>query len=212
MRDVLETAPFISVFTERTLGVFVTAARGTEELAIQFDGIPGPDFLGDRAAFPIDTAFIDRTEIVFGAQGLLGGFGGLGGTVNMVRKMPTLERQASAEATVDERGSYRLVGDVSGPLNRSGSIRGRWIVGGQIRYQSEVYDEGLDADPPYRVEQPAYTLVDLMARYRITDDLAVLLNVDNLFDETCYDGISWPRHGNTFGAPRSGSLTLSAAF
>ena len=96
MREVLETAPFISVFTERTPGVFVAAARGTEDLAIQFDGIPGPEFLGDRDAFPIDTAFIDRTEIVFGAQGLLGGFGGLGGTINMVRKMPTRELPATA--------------------------------------------------------------------------------------------------------------------
>jgi outer membrane receptor for ferric coprogen and ferric-rhodotorulic acid len=51
-----------------------------------------------------------------------------------------------------------------------------------------------------------------MARYRIDERVSLLLNVDNVFDETYYDGISWVRHGNTFGAPRTAMLTLSAAF
>lgn len=152
MRDVLETAPFISVFTERTPGTFVATARGSEDLAIQFDGIPGPDVLGDRAAFPIDTAFIDRTEIIFGAQGLLGGFGGLAGTLNMVRKMPTTERFYGGEAMVDERGSYRLVGDVSGPLNTSGRLRGR-LIGVLDDYDSFV-------DEAWTKRQSAYGVLE----------------------------------------------------
>jgi outer membrane receptor for ferric coprogen and ferric-rhodotorulic acid len=93
---------------------------------------------------------------------------------------------------------------------------GRWTVGGQVRYQSEVYDEGVFDETggsfPYRVEQPGYTLVDLMAKYRIIEDVHVVLNVDNVFDKTYYDGISYVKHGNTYGAPRTASLTLRAAF
>lgn len=139
MRDVLETAPFIDVYTERSPGTCSFTTRGTEDMNVQFDGIPGPSSICDRGAMPFDTAFIDRTEIVYGAQGLLGGAGGAGGTINIVRKMPTTAFQAAGDAGVDERGSYRLVGDVSGPFTPSGSVRGRLI--GVVDDQQSFVDE-----------------------------------------------------------------------
>lgn len=51
-----------------------------------------------------------------------------------------------------------------------------------------------------------------MAAYRVTDQVALRLNVENLFDKTYHAGISWPAHGQNYGAPRTTSLTLSAAF
>lgn len=75
MRDMLQAAPFVDIQTERGPGVYMSNTRGTEEMTIQFDTIPGPDPILDRAALPFDTTFIDCAEIVYGAQGLLGGAG-----------------------------------------------------------------------------------------------------------------------------------------
>ena len=128
MRDVLNAAPFVNVQSERNNGVFYPQARGGEYLNIQFDGIPGPGNIGLQDALPMDTAIFDRIEILYGAQGLLAGYGTAGGVINMVRKMPTPEFQASAEAGVDSEGGYRLVGDVSGPLNAARTVRGRFVA------------------------------------------------------------------------------------
>ena len=92
-------------------------------------------------------------------------------------------------------------------------LRGeRWTVGGQLRWQSSIYNEGEECSVAYRVEQPAYTVVDLMAEYRLTEKASLYFNVENVFDETYYNGISYPVHGQTFGPPRTASLTLVAEF
>lgn len=139
MREVLQTAPFVNVQSERNNGVFFAMARGGEYLNIQFDGIPGPGDIGLQGAMPLDTAFFDRMEVVVGAQGLLAGYGSAGGVINLVRKMPTPEFQASVEASLDSEGGYRLVGDMSGPLNPSGSLRGRFV--GVYDYGDSFIDE-----------------------------------------------------------------------
>jgi len=74
-----------------------------------------------------------------------------------------------------------------------------------------IFAEGEEA-VPYRVEQPAYTVVDLMAEYRLTEKASLLFNVDNVFDKSYYNGIAYPTHGQTFGPPRSAGLTLLATF
>lgn len=127
VRNVLEAAPFLNVQSERNNGVFYPQARGGEYLNIQFDGIPGPNNVGFQDALPLDSAIFDRVEVLYGAQGLLAGYGNAGGVINLVRKMPTPEFQASAEAGIDSEGGYRLVGDVSGPLNAAGTVRGRFV-------------------------------------------------------------------------------------
>lgn len=127
MKDVLDTAPFIDVYTERSPGVYVANSRGIADFNTQFDGIPGSGAVIGRAVIPFNTAFLDRAEIVYGPQGLLVGAGGSGGVINMVRKMPTDVRQLGAEASTYSEGGYRLVGDVSGPLNSAKTVRGRLV-------------------------------------------------------------------------------------
>ncbi len=55
-------------------------------------------------------------------------------------------------------------------------------VGGSLRWQSDIYS---DVTRPVntRFTQDSYTLVDLMARYKINENLLVNLNVNNLFNE-----------------------------
>ncbi len=127
MKDVLDTAPFINVYTERSPGVYVANSRGIAEFNTQFDGIPGSGAVVGRAVIPFNTAFLDRTEIIYGPQGLLVGAGGSGGVINMVRKMPTEARQIGGEVTAYSEGGYRIVGDVSGPLNAGKTVRGRLV-------------------------------------------------------------------------------------
>ena len=129
MRDVLETAPFVNVQSERNNGVFFPQSRGGEYLNIQFDGIPGPADIGLQEALPLDTAIFDRVEILYGAQGLLAGYGSAGGVINLVRKMPTPEYQAIGEAEPRYRrrlpaGRRRL----RAARTRTGTVRGRFVA------------------------------------------------------------------------------------
>ncbi|MEC5319438.1 TonB-dependent siderophore receptor [Brenneria populi subsp. brevivirga] len=75
-----------------------------------------------------DLAIYDRVEILRGASGLTQGNGEPGGTVNLVRKKPTYDFQASASTGIGSWDNYRSEIDVSGPLNDDASLRGR-IVG-----------------------------------------------------------------------------------
>nr|WP_275944059.1 TonB-dependent siderophore receptor [Azomonas macrocytogenes] len=74
-----------------------------------------------------DLAVYDRVEVLRGASGLTQGSGEPGGTVNLVRKAPTREFQASANLGTGSWDNHRSELDVSGPLNDDGSLRGRFV-------------------------------------------------------------------------------------
>lgn len=118
-------------------GVFVyeSAGNGTDyysrgfALQTQYDGVPNPIGISQSNRNPlIDTAFLDRVEVVQGAAGLTAGAGTPGGTINLVRKRPTESWQAQAELQLGSWQQWRLVGDLSGPLVASGRIRGRLVA------------------------------------------------------------------------------------
>ncbi|RCW69293.1 TonB-dependent siderophore receptor [Pseudorhodoferax soli] len=75
-----------------------------------------------------DLAEIDRVEVLKGSSGLVNGDGDYGGTVNLIRKRPTREFQASAKASVGSWSAYRADADISGPLNAAGTLRGRLVA------------------------------------------------------------------------------------
>ncbi|WP_323658321.1 TonB-dependent siderophore receptor [Pectobacterium versatile] len=74
-----------------------------------------------------DLAIYDRVEILRGASGLSQGNGEPGGTVNLVRKQPTHNFQASGSVGAGSWDNYRSELDVSGPLNDDASLRGRLV-------------------------------------------------------------------------------------
>lgn len=82
-------------------------------------------------------------------------------------------------------------------------------VGGGVRWQSRAYTQLKDPLGAQRViEQDAYAVVDLMARYQISRDVSARLNVYNVFD-TYYH----PDPGSTYyGAPRAFRLGLDMRF
>lgn len=85
-------------------------------------------------------------------------------------------------------------------------------VGGGARWQSAgwqtVYNWGYDnrAGRYEKFTQDPYWLVDLMARYQITDNLSATVNVNNLFDKAYYTNIGF-YDSAYYGDPRNVMVT-----
>ncbi|WP_236903951.1 TonB-dependent siderophore receptor [Comamonas serinivorans] len=75
-----------------------------------------------------DMAEIDRIEVLKGSSGLVNGDGAYGGTVNLIRKRPTRDFQASANLGVGSNSTRRGDVDIGGPLNEAGTLRGRFVA------------------------------------------------------------------------------------
>ncbi len=106
-------------------------ARGFEITNLQYDGVPTT--LDDRIFVPPDLAMFERVEVLKGPAGLLNGMGGPGGAVNIVRKTPKKTLEGYGELSAGSWANYRGEGDVTGPLNESGSLRGRFVGAYQDR-------------------------------------------------------------------------------
>lgn len=103
-------------------------SRGYQIDAIQYDGATVVQSSGGGSFIQSDSAIIDRAEILRGATGMLRGAGNPSGTVNLVRKRPTRDFQASGSVTAGSWDSQRYVADLSGALTDNGAIRGRVIA------------------------------------------------------------------------------------
>jgi outer-membrane receptor for ferric coprogen and ferric-rhodotorulic acid len=108
-------------------------ARGSQ-LGIEFDGVPTLSGLQYQLQF--DLAMYDRVEIMRGPAGSIDGMGEPGGVVNLVRKRPQDQFHLAAETQVDSFGSVRQMIDVTGPLNKDGTVRGRAVLVGSDGTQS----------------------------------------------------------------------------
>lgn len=83
-------------------------------------------------------------------------------------------------------------------------------IGGGVNWQDSIYTYALNpAGNPEKIEQDAYALVNLMARYEVTNDLSVQVNANNVTDEKYFD-IFDAYGAMTYGAPRS--ITTSAKY
>ncbi|TDW64571.1 outer membrane receptor for ferric coprogen and ferric-rhodotorulic acid [Novosphingobium sp. PhB55] len=119
---------------EQTVGVTVQrnetdrteySSRGFDITNFQVDGI-GLPLLG-AVDGDLDTILYERVEIVRGANAIMTGVGNPSATVNYLRKRPTTTFQANASAYAGSFDMWRLEGDVSGPINASGTLRARVI-------------------------------------------------------------------------------------
>lgn len=105
-------------------------ARGFDITNFQRDGLGLPLPYGIQNG-DVDTAMFERIEVIRGANGLMSSTGNPSATVNFVRKLPTAEPRGSARLTAGSWERVRAETDVSGPLNRSGSVRGRLVLAGE---------------------------------------------------------------------------------
>lgn len=86
-------------------------------------------------------------------------------------------------------------------------------VGAGLSWQNKTYAfvtrPGASGD--FKFVQEAYTLVDLMARYQVTEALAVAANASNLTDEKYYNNLGF-YNGGYYGDARKFSLSLDYRF
>ncbi|WP_287031078.1 TonB-dependent siderophore receptor [Pseudomonas sp. UBA6310] len=88
------------------------------------------------------------------------------------------------------------------------SIGNGLTIGGGVNWQSEIYSDGVGPARDQRFTQDDYAVVDVMARYPITEQLSATLNLNNLLDEEYYTSSS----SSYFGAPRNATLGLRMEF
>lgn len=97
---------------------------------------------------------------------------------------------------------------LSGPLDQL-------TIGGGVTWRSDAYAEAINpVDPinqPNQIEQDAFALVNLMARYDLTEQVSLQANVDNVFDETYYSQIDFFDQYR-YGAPRNYTVALTYRF
>ncbi|MCW2269568.1 Ferripyoverdine receptor precursor [compost metagenome] len=152
--DVLRSTPGVSGQTYDSDRVDFSS-RGQVITNYQYDGVNTIyDGVYGEGTAHVDMAIYDRVEVLKGATGLMTGSGDPSATVNLIRKKPTAQFQASLAGSAGSWDNYRGEGDVSGPLNDSGTVRGRFVgaqqdkQGYQDHYQQkkEVYYGILEAD------------------------------------------------------------------
>lgn len=105
-------------------------ARGFEINNFQLDGVitsplamEGLSGIGTR-----DMAVYDHVVVVRGATGLLSGAGDPSASINLVRKRPTADFQASAGLSLGRWNRRRIEADVSTPFDAAGRTGGRLVV------------------------------------------------------------------------------------
>ncbi|KQB52881.1 ligand-gated channel [Pseudomonas endophytica] len=152
--DVMRHTPGITVSTydsERTNYY----SRGFSIVNFQYDGIPTlRDTQYSAGQTLSDMAIYDRVEVIKGANGLLAGAGGAGGTINLIRKKPTADFQGNIELGAGSWDNYRTQVSVSGPLTETGNVRGRAVAAYQDKHSfldhysrdTSVYYGILEAD------------------------------------------------------------------
>lgn len=110
-------------------------ARGFALDNVMYDGLPTSldSSQLSQDLLSADMALYDRVEIVRGATGLMQGAGNPAAAINLIRKRPTRDFQASIEGSAGSWDRYRTDVDVSGPLNDNASVRGRMVTAYQTQ-------------------------------------------------------------------------------
>lgn len=105
-------------------------ARGFAITDFQVDGLPSYSGSTNQE---YDTAFYDRIEVIRGANGLLSAAGVPSATVNLLRKRPGKEFDASFAVSAGTWDFRRMQADVTAPLTSDGRFRSRVVVAYQDR-------------------------------------------------------------------------------
>jgi outer-membrane receptor for ferric coprogen and ferric-rhodotorulic acid len=89
----------------------------------------------------------------------------------------------------------------------------RLTLGGGVNYRSEAFTTAPNpiTSAPFRFEQEGFTLVNLMARYALTDNVQLQANVENLLDETYYSQMGTFSQYR-YGAPRNFNVGVNFTF
>lgn len=114
--------------TKRDFGptASVYLSRGYEIDTMLLDGTPIDSAIGVTDTM-FDTAVLDRVEVLRGPAGLIQGSGEPSGTVNLARKRAQEEFGFQSALSYGSHDAYRGEIDVTGALDESGQLRGRFV-------------------------------------------------------------------------------------
>jgi iron complex outermembrane receptor protein len=129
---------------------------------------------------------IDRVEVIKGPQGVLYGFGGFGGAINLVTKAPLREWRGEVMSRVGSFGAYSGGFDVGGPLSEDGDLRFR--LNGELE-ESELFVHDFDLNRRNFDFQLDWDVSD---SFRVHTDVAYLSR-----EQTSYSGL--PLFGTVIG-------------
>jgi len=123
LEDLLRQTPgiTISAYTSRETSI---QSRGAALQDIRVDGSP---ITGDGWTF-FDLSHYDHVEVLRGVDGLFGSSGQPGGSLNLSRKRALNTSQYSAALSAGSWNNFRVEGDITGPLNTDGTLRGRLVA------------------------------------------------------------------------------------
>lgn len=134
LNDAMRYAPGVSVAqddSERTSFY----SRGFQISSWMLDGLPTTQNVTSIAP---NLAMFDRVEVLRGPDGIMNGFGSEGGAVDLVRKRAPSAFTNSFEVSGGTYNTFSGTADVGGPLNSSGTIRGRLV--GNLQTQDLTQD------------------------------------------------------------------------
>ncbi|ALO39006.1 hypothetical protein UZ73_12480 [Alcaligenes faecalis] len=206
--QVMEQSPGVSrrQYGDDGAGYTSFQARGFNITNYVIDGVPTTTaaLQGYGGVSVMDTAIYDNVAIVRGATGLLSGAGEPSASIMMQRKRPTAEFQGQVSAGVGSWDRYRGMADISGPLNDSGSVRGRLVA---------AYDQSRSWKDGYKGKRDVFYGVieaDLGAR---TVARLGLEHMDNRYDGSSMHAFSVSdTDGNLVEWDRSDSATAAWAY
>lgn len=206
--QVMEQSPGVSrrQYGDDGAGYTSFQARGFNITNYVIDGVPttAAALQGYGGVSVMDTAIYDNVAIVRGATGLLSGVGEPSASIMMQRKRPTAEFQGQVSAGVGSWDRYRGMADISGPLNDSGSVRGRLVA---------AYDQSRSWKDGYKGKRDVFYGVieaDLGAR---TVARLGLEHMDNRYDGSSMHAFSVSdTAGNLVEWDRSDSATAAWAY
>ena len=104
-------------------------------------------------------------------------------------------------ATDEPKQLFKLMTNI-----QLGGSLAQWNVGASVYAQDKIERR----DTAYLTRQGGYAIVGLMAGYRISEQLQLRLNIDNVLDRRYYQalGYAWSGGLERYGAPRSVLLSL----
>lgn len=160
----------------RGLGTYSSDVGMQPSVSIVVDGAP----LARSGQFQVVLSDIERIEILRGPQGTLFGTNATAGAINIVRKKPTSEFEASLQSSYTTDDELMVNGMVSGPLTEK--VLGRLVLYRQDRegHIDNVYPGAEKAGGQDLISGPAKLAFDF------NENVNLLLSMDYTKDDTGY--------------------------
>lgn len=168
-------------------------ARGFPISTLLLDGLPTS--AGANGTFNADNDALDiydRVEVVRGATGLTTGAGTPSAAINLVRKRPTVENQASVTFSAGSWDNYRNTLDASGPLNEAGTLRGRTVatVQDSRQFHDTAHDRNHQVYAIIEADLTPATMATLGFHYRKVDNDGYAPSLPTNTDGSFLSGLS----------------------